>query len=384
MLLSQFVTKFITDYTLLQKSDGSFPEGHNGPYKDPETSVRNTSHVLIAMINLLQESHSEVLYEAALKSYNYLLNTENYIEKGYYLCRHGSKDSTNGLIGQAWVLEALIPAGQYFEDKKGIERAHSLYINHSFNKKLGLWHRVNKNGRRGRIDQTFNHQLWFAANSSLLLKDSPTVLGNDILIFMDKLKRNFQIFDDGLIWHSIPYKADLRSRISDNKRKLQSLIKSLIGEYDREFEGIQKIKNFYLKSVGYHSFNVFAFLKLQKNTPDHPFWESEKFRKLLDYTKTKMYLNLLDAEFYYGYPYNPPGFELPFIYYEGNWGKFGKKRANELSSTVIQKQLNYTFSNEDFSFTNNNPDVNTLNSRIYELTFLPIKYLKEIEINIEE
>ena len=36
----------------IQRSDGSMPPGHNGPYYDPETPVRNTAHWSITFVRL--------------------------------------------------------------------------------------------------------------------------------------------------------------------------------------------------------------------------------------------------------------------------------------------------------------------------------------------
>ena len=48
--------------------------------------------------------------------------------------------------------------------------AEEVFFQHKFIEKLGVWKRLEIDGSVGRIDQTFNHQLWFASCASLLLR----------------------------------------------------------------------------------------------------------------------------------------------------------------------------------------------------------------------
>ena len=48
----------------LQRDDGSMPAGHNGPYYDPETPVRNTAHWLITFSRAYELSGAERFLDA--------------------------------------------------------------------------------------------------------------------------------------------------------------------------------------------------------------------------------------------------------------------------------------------------------------------------------
>ena len=47
MLLVDLIIDIANNIVKIQNKDGSLPEGHNGPYFDQETPVRNTAHWLI-------------------------------------------------------------------------------------------------------------------------------------------------------------------------------------------------------------------------------------------------------------------------------------------------------------------------------------------------
>jgi hypothetical protein len=91
-----------------QRSDGSMPAGHNGPYFDKETPVRNTCHWLVTFLTAYEKTKKEEFLKASEKCIDYLLK-EKQKYKYNYLCRKSEKkDECNGLIGPAWIMEALI------------------------------------------------------------------------------------------------------------------------------------------------------------------------------------------------------------------------------------------------------------------------------------
>ena len=47
MRLNKMILKIAENSKKLQNEDGLFLQGHNGPYYDPETPVRNSGHWLI-------------------------------------------------------------------------------------------------------------------------------------------------------------------------------------------------------------------------------------------------------------------------------------------------------------------------------------------------
>ena len=60
-------TSILSSSIELQANDGHMPAGHNGPYRDPETPVRNTSHYLISFIRAWELTLDERFKAAANK-----------------------------------------------------------------------------------------------------------------------------------------------------------------------------------------------------------------------------------------------------------------------------------------------------------------------------
>ena len=120
----------------------------------------------------------------------------------YHRSKEG-KDSCNGLIGQAWTFEALVKASEILNDLKYVQLAEDVFFQHHFNKHYGLWNRLEINGDILSIDTAFNHQLWFAAASSLIHTSGKEKIRERILQFLNCLDNNLSVLDDGLIYHPI-------------------------------------------------------------------------------------------------------------------------------------------------------------------------------------
>jgi hypothetical protein len=106
----KYLEKSAEKALLFQKNDGSMPSGHNGPYFHPETPVRNTVHWLIILIKVYKITKNKVFLDASRKCINYLVRQKT--EYNYHQRTYKGKDKCNGLIGPAWVMEALIIASK--------------------------------------------------------------------------------------------------------------------------------------------------------------------------------------------------------------------------------------------------------------------------------
>ena len=69
-------------------SAGSMPAGHNGPYHDPETPVRNTAHWLITYLKAFELSGESRFKIAAEKCVQYLTDDGSPRKNHTYLMRH--------------------------------------------------------------------------------------------------------------------------------------------------------------------------------------------------------------------------------------------------------------------------------------------------------
>lgn len=341
------------DTTLIkQHKTGYFFSGHNGPYFDQETPVRNTGHWLIAFLKVYDITKNKKYLDAAEKAIKYLLSKEaRPMNAAFWHRKNPKKDFSNGLIGQAWSIEALSVAAQYFDNSEIIKTARDVFFMHPFNEKTGLWQRVGVDGSHLSIDGTFNHQLWFAASAGLLeaqCKDKE--ISGRIKIFMDNLDKNLALYFSGLIVH--------RSKPRDTVGIIKNLLRCF------KNYSFQKEK---LRSVGYHQFNLYAFALLKAYIPGHHFWKSKKFKKLWQYANTDVYKRALNNN-EFGYPYNPPGFEMAYTL-EVFGATIPDKKKKQKDWVLGQIKRSFDFDSGFMS--KNTKDSETLSARIYEATRLP-------------
>ena len=348
-----------SDYGLtIQREDGSLPPGHNGPYFDQETPVRNTGHWLIIFLKVYEITGDQKFLDAAYKAVNFLLSEKARPMNASFCHRKNSKkDFSNGLVGQAWSIEALSVAAQYFDNPDIVKTAQDVFLMHPFDENQGLWSRVEVDGSYLSIDGTFNHQLWFAAAGGLLKKCSENEeIGKRLNVFMDNVAENLSLYTSGLIVHHVKI------------RNLWQMVKRLlIIVYN------SSRKEIIYKAVGYHQFNLYAFALLKGSFPIHPFWDSKKFKTLWEYANTEEYSKELGkSEF--GYSYNPPGFEMPFAL-EVFGGEIPDMR--EKQEKWITEQIRLCFDFDSGLMTKGTKDPETHSARIYEATRLP-----DLKINL--
>jgi len=375
----------------LQAEDRSMVAGHNGPYYDPETPVRNSGHWLMIFAKCYEltgkNKFKDKVYEIAEYLYSKDARPNGY---SFYHRDKKDKDRCNGLIGQAWTFEALVEATRTLGDDKYTLLAEEVFFQHPFNRKYGLWNRLEIDGKFLTIDGTFNHQLWFAACASLIKgKQNAEIIGR-VKRFMDCLPQNLTILENGLIYHNIgrlQEKQFVENFILNAKvrRLAGSFLKALksrswpekISIWEQIEEDIYK-KEVY-RSLGYHSFNMYAFAILKMQIPQHPFWDSISFRKAVDYMLTTEYREGLNKNGY-GYPYNPSGFEVSYSL--SVLKNINEKELTKISQWWINEQFKMCYNKETGMMDRNTEDPLTLTARIYELTRLPSDFLKKISIRV--
>ena len=321
--------------------------GHNGPYNDPETYVRTHAHLSILFFKAFKITKNNKYKKEAIRQINFLLLKEArpYNSTFHYRNKKG-KDKCNGLIGQAWSIEALMIAYENTKDikYKNLAKQAFHYINyHNF---LSYWKKREINGKELFLDLTFNHQLWFAAASSLISNSKKDTIGKEINKFMDELENNLHIHKNGLIRHFIyPQIITPLNFLMNNTSK----------------------KYLYTKEASYHSFNLYAFAILKQRFPSHKFWRSKKFKKLTQYAISKEHLKIAEKN-KYGFSYNPSGIETAFFIYTFK-EQFNK--PSKMIKIALEKQFRRNLNTKTLTLTEKTSDPNTLALRIYEATRIP-------------
>lgn len=320
----------VSDLVEEQRSCGSLKPGWNGPWKNPETPVRNTAHALCSFSKAYDITDKEKFREAAENALDFLLR-EDFRPFGNYVCRIDSNSNLqNGLIGQAWAMEGLIYVYKYCGLDEGLEVAKEVFEFHDFDKKRGLYVNTDINGEGKGIHKTLNQQIWMAYIGSELEQISGEKF-DSIDVFFDKIEDNMSLFENGLIQHMVPSRF-LLGRILEKKKRGNSLKE---------------------RSVGYHSFILYGLAELFQNRPEEGFWKSDKFEKIKKYTLEDYYEETLDNKFCY--LYNPTGLEIDYFF---------KVFDLKGSEKFLEKQREKTVNGEAFG--EGTKYENILKTRVYE------------------
>lgn len=335
----------------LQVSDGAMPSGHNGPYHDPETPVRNTSHWLIIFLKAHDISGEEQFLEAARRAISYLCSDKaRPMGATFWHRKNPKKDACNGLIGQAWTIEALATAAQTLELPELLRLVEEIFLLHPFDESVGLWRRVGVDGTYSSFDMTFNHQLWFAAAGGLLAPYATSEIDARVRRFMDQLLYHMDLYSSGLIRHPLVLKFSWRHQL----RNLFNWVR----------QSSRARAELAYKAVGYHAFNLYALALLKQQYPDHSFWRSAKFGLLWRYALSDVYKRELENN-KYGYPYNPPGFEMAFAL-----DVFAVNSRPE-QERWLSEQFRRCYDFKSHMMNQGTDDPATYAARLYEATRLP-------------
>ncbi len=362
--------KYLYDYLidsadaaiLLQNEDGSFSSGINGPHRQPETPVRTTAHWACLLLKSYQNSNNQLHLSAATKAIDYLMLPIHRPYEKTYVCRNlPGLDKSNGLVGQAWVMEALIKAYEVLGNRKCLNIAFELFEMHPFNENAGLWKIVDADGSDFRTiyDLVINHQIWFAAAASDLLKFDLPEIKNEMLkkridVFLKKLPYNLALNKNNTYRQSITQRFWLLFVSPLNFMKISPAYRNI----KRRIKGTQ-----HQIAYGYHAFHTYGLAILKENLSDHKIWTSRLIQRGLNTLLTQKYKELVEIS-KYGLHYNPPGIEVAYTIQVFS-DYFGVK-----SETHITKWLGWQFTNtwsETDSLMNKvDYDPVTYASRIYE------------------
>jgi hypothetical protein len=290
--LGDLIARAATGALASQRRDGSFPSGRNGPYQDPETPVRTTAHWLIVLLKAYERTGLEKFRRASRRAAGFLTSLAARPHGASFLCRLSPhKDGCNGLIGQAWAIEALAAAAHGLGDAAYRDHAADVFLRHEFDAALGLWHRLHVDGRTGTLDLTFNHQVWFAAAGSLIDRHAPTLIGPRVRRFLDRAdESHFRIRPSGLIRHKI--RSPGGGALAGARRRLSPATLAR-------------------QEIGYHAYNLYGLALLRRRFRKHALWASPRLQAALRFVTSDEHVRGLTRN-EFAYPYNPVGFEAAF------------------------------------------------------------------------
>lgn len=340
--------------------------GHNGPHGHIDTPVRNTSHYLI-IYSYLYKKNGDARYLTICKKFvDYLCSIQAESISGAVKCMETDRfDHLNGLIGQGWVIEALLYYYEVSKDAQCIEVSKKIFFSQKYDWKQHLWHRIELDGTDIDIDPTYNHQFWFAA-CAYKLNDYLDNNSIDEIIrdFLTKgAERDFRIYEDGLLYHSVNVNCPALQ-----KKKKKDFIKKMMTPF--KFINYKKFELKYME-YAYHIFDMYGFSILRKKYSDLPLFKSDKFLKAVEYASNIDEYNKRNRVWpaikygkkfnIFGYSYNAPIFEWAYVAQENGFFDAGKKAILEEIQTKLM------WDEETQMFSRNQPDIETWNARAYEI-----------------
>jgi hypothetical protein len=341
----------------LQRPDGSLPAGFNGPYRDPETPVRTTAHWLMTFLKAHDISGASRFRDGAARAAEYLASPHLRPAKATYLCRQNpGKDLCNGLIGQAWAIEALLRAAETLGERYR-HLAAEVFELHPFDDEIGLWRIVHVDGRPGRIDSTFNHQLWFAAAGGPFAGTPGDPIGRQVHRFLECARIHLRLTRSGRIRHSVILPESPHARAAP--RRWANALRSSPGRW---LTWLHRCR----REIGYHAFNLHALARLRQRIPSHPFWGNARSRAILRYVGLPEFVRGLERN-EYAYVYNPVGFEIALALQV--FAPVEASRAG-LDAWWVARQLERTYDRDKRLMQRGATDPTTLAARLYEACWL--------------
>jgi hypothetical protein len=314
----------------LQREDGSFPEGHNGPWNDLDTPVRVTAHWSILLLKGYALTRDKKMRNAALKAGDYLSNSKCRPHGFSFFCRKTeNKNKCNGLIGQSWAIEALVELGKELKINRYLQIAEDVIMRHHFNKKHCLWRNLEIDGNNLHINRTLNQQIWFSVMAhKIFLLTGNEKIGSNVTSFFQNLPKHIH-FNGKYITHFTHF-----------------------------------LSNFIYKDAakGYLSFLLMGLSHLKDYKEQ--FISKKMFEQIInsiEYLNENLYR--VDSKF--SWSYNPTGFEVAFVLHKLK--PYSSIDMNNWVSEQVKRHFNFKSNLMDL----NTSDKNTLCARIYEATFLP-------------
>ena len=353
--MDKFFITIIEEYKNRYQTCDMAIAGHNGPYMQSETIVRNTAHWIISF-SIMYELTKDEIYKGILSRFsNTLLNEVNKSTNGALVCIKREDNQTNGLIGLAWIMEGLVEAYRVLRNAKLLEAATKIYFSQRFDKKLHTWRIVDPNGKVGEVDIAFNHSLWFCmAAAKLVQYNFNALITRDISDYLTHIGKQFVLYGDGLISH---FSVNSGNCMRNFKMRLRKTICAITGK------GLPWKKwNSVEYERAYHLFSLYAFAWLYHFYPQSSFFQSRKFNKLKAYGINEDNFIAFPEMNSYAYGYNSPAYELPLIHYFFETGK-----DSECAEHTLTLHKKYNIAPDESSYTENVQDAITLDARVYEI-----------------
>jgi hypothetical protein len=350
----------------LQRSDGSFPKGHNGPWYEEDTYVRTTAHWAITLFKGYEITEKQHLLDSAIRACDYLLSKEaRPHRKTFYCLASKHKNRCNGLIGQAWAVEPLLILGKALDNQGYLSVAEEVLNLHPYCFKRHGWSSVEIDGQVLGLNPTFNQQVWLSAMALLAGQRNQDLL-TKARDFFENMPSVTKFIEKGLIRHR-------KGRYKSVKQLVKDAIKL---KYSRHVDGAEIKK----RSLGYMSFILYGLAIVYDNFPGESFWKNTSFKSVIkhsiSYVVFRYPFGYLGSN-EYQWDCTPTGIEIAYaLQVFSNYLELGDE-GDALKWVTMQFSGYYDLDTN--LMRRNTSDEDILGSRIYEAT-----RLRNYKISIHE
>ena len=337
------------------------PGGHNGPYFDIETPVRNSAHWLASMSIAYSLTGDRAFRRAGEALTRFLLSSLMKIDGVHIHRQRFPKDWSNGVIGPAWVSEGLMLAGRHFDIDVATRAGADLLRGLGFDEDRSLWQTWDPaTGSRG-TDRTVNHQVFCTAIAAEF--DQDAVLRSRVDRFIENsLGVIVRTDHNGVLQHHVS--MSLAQRLA---HRIFIAARNQTGaRLRRAAMRHGSVPDVALRDVGYHVFSLYSISRLAAARPSAQLTMIPEVR-----AAASAVTSIISAPRYpdnpYGYAYNPVGFELPSI--ASTPGLEGTV-SDEVVADAYRLQMDRTSEPDTGLLTRSTLDPLVLSARGYELGLL--------------
>lgn len=352
MMLKDILCRTANAGLKIQGDDGSFPPGHNGPWHNKETPIRNTAHWILTLAKA-HDITGDTDYEEGLRKAGSYLASDACCPMGrtFMVFTDGAMyGGSNGLVGQAWVMEALLTMYRKFGEERFLQLAEERALDQPWDAGLRIWRALSPQGEDMGIQWSLNQQIWFSALSRSVYQET----GNE------KINERVKLFSDRIPTVANFWKGFIRMRLREylfigRPKFFYRIMKSRVRNH-------HKLE---ARSQGYIAYSYYPLSILHNIAPELEVWQKKsflhQFRSSLNFMEENV-INYTTEDNPYAYTYHPTGFEMACIL-ESFTDIY---KAKTTPAQWVQKQLDQHYDPDTDLMTRNTVDPMTLAARFYE------------------
>lgn len=326
------------------------PPGHNGPWGEVETPLRNTGNWLQLFAWVHQHFGGAELHLASERAAKYLLDPSHRPGHGAFLHLPAVPHrEENGLIGQAWTIAALYAAFRCLNWEELVDLARSVLLQHRFEPRVGLWRTLGVDGNPRGVNTTLNQQIWFAA-AALQDPFPPAAIRQQTDGFLQALPRHIRLSRSGRIDHLI----HPRSLVKQFPMGIRSHFVTILTKHTVLNE----------RTEGYLAYVLYGLGRLRKAMPVESLELHQTLRRSMSYARSRSHKRRLNRN-RFAYGYNPTGIEMAYasLCFLDEW--------EDEAQSWLSEQFRRSYDSDSGQMNRSSPDPATLAGRLHEATDLP-------------